>query len=459
MFSLIQLSILRTTVLWGILALPTVTASSLAARTPDAAASITVSATAEAGAASTSLGSASPPALHRVLMIANGASSIFASLNQMRYLEYHSKKRMGEIFDAAAGGSLAGSFLASAIFLRGDDGQFLTVSAIHSFVHEFFDEMTTLNTSCCFWQPRNMFNADRLTHVLNRFFGDKKLSDLGGKKLIIPLRLKGTTTDYMASSDDYVSRHGEDFYLKDLVRASSSTKGYFKSTRTVSLGGRSYRFGDLWPTVRDSTLPVMLKLTREFNDGDYSHYHVLSIGQICTAVSPTEDDSILRDKVMDEALSALLGDNFVRPCITVTERQSAPFMVSPAIVRRLIHASNPEDRTNLSQKTLLDRFLTQIGERRVIPKRIASTALIVDGGRVTQVRELPSSPSSGSTEAAGFSTAMVTSSATLPLPVIPEATEAESDEDGTSSPISGRTVVTPRSVAASLASDDAPAEI
>lgn len=464
MTGLIQISTLRVICVAGAFMMPHTIASSLEARATDASAALGT------GDPPSRMGGIAMPeaevvpasarTTHRILMVANGASSIFASLNQLRYLEVHSGKRIGDLFDGAAGGSLAGSFLAAAIFMRDKEGKYLTVSAIHTFIHEHFDAMTSLNAGCCFWRPRNIFNGDSLMMVLNRFFADKKLSDLGDKKLIVPLRVKGTTSDFMASSHDLTTGRGEDFYLKDLVRAASSTKGYFRSVRTVSLAGKAHRFGDLWPSVQDATLPVMLKLTREFSDATYSNYHVLSVGKICAAKTPSDDDSILRDRMMDEALIALLGDRFVRPCIAVTEQQSSPFMVAPSIVRRLIHASNPEDKTNRSQKELLDRYLGLIGEKRPLPRRVISTALIVDGGRIIQVPELlspPARPSVAGVAGGGGSETRDLEAPSSALSVVMET--ATEHEDGVSI-ASGKSALTERSIAPSLSSgEEAPPEI
>lgn len=381
------------------------------------------------------------PIRHKVLIIAHGGNSIFAALNELRYVERQTGKRIGELFDAAAGGSLAGSFVAAAVFKRDREGRYQSIDDIYGFVNDNFEEyFMRENTGCCIWRPRHTFDGDRLSGVLTRYFERMNFSDLD-KHVIIPVRIKRTTTDRLLSSFDAQHDRREDFLLKDVVRASSSTKHQFKAVLIRSLAGTPHRFGDLWPTVPNTTLPILLKLTREFGDTTWSHYSTLVVGHTANpsdSLTPTE-------RIMEQTLQQLLGERYVRPTITLPEGQDGFFDREPETHRRLIHASNALDRTNVAFRDALDRFVDIIGERRVLPplRYQPSVAILIHNGRIVTAPVVSSAAQVGGTLLSA------------PLPTITEA----DDEEERESPVSVEHVDlgSPTHLERALGGEEAPA--
>lgn len=325
---------------------------------------------------------------HRVLIIANGGVSIYAALNELLYLERYSGKRIGELFDVAGGSTLAGSLIAAAIFRKDKEGQYPTIASIQDFLYTNHTSIFHPNRKFLCIKPKTKFNGNFLTRALRSYFGDSTLDDIKDKHVIIPIRNKRTTMDYMLSSHDVVHKGANNFYLRDIVRSSASTQSFYKTTKTLSRSGGSFKFDSLWPLIDDVTLPILLKLSRELNDLDWSHYKVVSVGTTQNARNITASDMGLVGKISEDAIGLLLNDNYIKISINLPDSQDGFFDSSEGTIRRIIHASNPQDGANSELKQGLDRYLALI-RANTFRKPPRVSAIIVDEGRIRYVSQIP----------------------------------------------------------------------
>ncbi len=158
--------------------------------------------------------------------------------DKLQKLSGNSNARLGDYFDLVAGTS-TGAILASAYICPDKNGQlkFSAKDAVRFYLQHgtaifnvsFFRNLRTL------WSILGeKISEKKLEDVLNNAFGETKLSELTKATCLLSYDINQRKPIIFAQHDALLKN--EDFYVKDLLRASSAAPTFFKSIQVKSIG-------------------------------------------------------------------------------------------------------------------------------------------------------------------------------------------------------------------------------
>ncbi len=226
----------------------------------------------------------------RILSIDGGGirgiipGQVLVSLEQkLQQISNNPDYRIADAFDLIAGTSTGG--ILTCLYLCPDKNigrpKFSASEAVDLYLQHgdnIFDVSIFRRVESLDGVAEAKYSADALEKALKDYLGDIKLSDLRKSCLITSYDIKNRKAKFFNSADIEKQGSGNDFYLRDVARATSAAPTYFEPANISSLDRQVYPLIDGGVFANN---PTMCACVEAFNSDpklQVSDLHVLSVG-------------------------------------------------------------------------------------------------------------------------------------------------------------------------------------
>ena len=122
------------------------------------------------------------------------------------------------------------------------------------------------------------YPSTTLEHVLESYFGERKLSELLKPCIVTAYNIELRKTHFFRQQTAIARGEPRDFYLRDVCRATSAAPTYFSVAEIRSMSGTRYPLLDGGVFAPNPSMSALVEVTRAFNQTKINDIWILSLG-------------------------------------------------------------------------------------------------------------------------------------------------------------------------------------
>ncbi|MEC3881767.1 patatin-like phospholipase family protein [Parapedobacter sp. 10938] len=122
------------------------------------------------------------------------------------------------------------------------------------------------------------YPSTTLEHVLESYFGERKLSELLKPCIVTAYNIELRKTHFFRQQTAITRGDPRDFYLRDVCRATSAAPTYFSVAEIRSMSGTRYPLLDGGVFAPNPSMSALVEVTRAFNQTKINDIWILSLG-------------------------------------------------------------------------------------------------------------------------------------------------------------------------------------
>lgn len=226
-------------------------------------------------------------------------AQILFNIEKLLKEKFGENSKLGDYFDVIAGTSTGG--IITSLLLLKDDNDNLIYST-QDIINLYLSKSDSIFKKG-FWHKIKtvfgLFGAEYevgcYEELLKKYFGEKQLKDL--KKPSIICSYDTDKRECVLFKQHYaIQNEADNFYLKDVVRATSSAPTYFRPVKIKSLTGEEYTLVDGGIYANNPTMCAFIEIDKIFKKSDGSRISINDI-KILSIGTGEYDISYVWDKI------------------------------------------------------------------------------------------------------------------------------------------------------------------
>jgi patatin-like phospholipase/acyl hydrolase len=222
----------------------------------------------------------------RVLTIDGGgirgiiSAQLLVNIEQQLQDKFGENFKLGDYFDIVAGTS-TGGIITSLLLLKDDEGNLIydTTDIVNLYLHnnqEIFKKNLWHRIKTLFGVFGAEFENDGFEELLEKYLGNKELKDLSKPSVILAYDTYKRTC-VLFKQHYAINDPSHNFYLKDVVRATSSAPTYFRPVKIHSFTNEEYTLVDGGVYANNPSMCAFVEINKIFKKENGDRYDIQDI--------------------------------------------------------------------------------------------------------------------------------------------------------------------------------------